>query len=225
LNKLYVKTAAKFLQLSITLALLTFFPAGTLDYWEGWLFSAVFTLCAMGSALYLAIFDPELLERRLDIGPLAEKEPTQKIIMSFAMTTFMSLIAVPALDHRFGWSEMPTTAVYIGNVLILLSFIAVTRVMQENSFSAATVQIADGQKVISTGPYAVVRHPMYSSVLMMFVGFPLALGSWWGLLVAIPATGAIVWRLSDEERFLRKNLTGYNSYMQTVRFKLLPKIW
>ena len=225
MKNLLLKSAFKFLQLPIMLALFVFLPAGTFDYWQGWVFSGVFTLCSLIVTAYLAITDPKLLERRLDAGPRAEKEPTQKVIMAFAMICFAALVIVSALDHRFGWSDVPTSVVLAGNLLIVLSFAAVTRVMRENTFSASTIQIAEDHKVISTGPYAHVRHPMYSGALLMLIGFPLALGSWWGLLLLIPTIGGIVWRLLDEEQFLKKNLPGYTDYTQKVRYRLLPGIW
>jgi protein-S-isoprenylcysteine O-methyltransferase Ste14 len=161
----------------LALAALVFIPAGTLDYWQGWLFMAVFVCASGASTIYLAIHDPKLLERRIRVGPRAEKEPAQKIIMVFAMAGFIAMLVFPALDHRFGWSPVPASVSLLGDALIALGFLFIFFVFTENSYGASTIQIAEGQTVISTGPYALVRHPMYAGGLVMWVGIPLALGS------------------------------------------------
>jgi protein-S-isoprenylcysteine O-methyltransferase Ste14 len=132
---------------------------------------------------------------------------------------------LPSLDHRFSWSAVPLLAVVVGDALTALGFFIVFRVFKENSFTAATIEVAPDQRVISTGPYAIVRHPMYSGALVMLVGTPLALGSWWGLLMSVLMIFAIAWRALDEERFLRKNLSGYAEYCQIVRYRLVPFVW
>jgi protein-S-isoprenylcysteine O-methyltransferase Ste14 len=171
------------------------------------------------------IKDPKLLERRMKAGPAAEKEPTQKIIVMFAMLSFAGLGILPALDHRFGWSDVPTSFVILGNILIALSYIAFYFVFKENTYGASTIQVEENQKVISTGPYALVRHPMYTGALILMLGMPLALGSWWGLLLFIPGVAWIIWRLLDEERFLSRNLAGYTEYENRVRYHLVPYVW
>jgi len=174
---------------------------------------------------YLWKRDPELLARRVEAGPVEEKEKTQKIIKVFASLLFISILIVPSLDHRFGWSNVPLYIVIIGDILVVLGFFLVFLVFKENTFAAATIEIATDQKIITTGPYSMVRHPMYSGALIMLFGTPLALGSWWGLLVFIPFTLIIILRLLDEEKFLSKNLTGYNEYCQKVRYRLIPFLW
>jgi protein-S-isoprenylcysteine O-methyltransferase Ste14 len=140
----------------------------------------------------------------------------------------LSLAALPvvsAVDYRLGGSQVPSAVVILGDVLIIIAYLGIYFVFRENSYGAATIQIAEGQKVISTGPYAVIRHPMYSWALLMLLGIPLALGSWFGLLMLVPAVAGIVWRLQDEERFLAKNLPGYSEYRRKVQYRLLPFVW
>jgi protein-S-isoprenylcysteine O-methyltransferase Ste14 len=225
MSRLYTKAAGKLLQLPLIMAALLFLPAWTFDYWQAWLFIAVFFVCSLAITVYLAVNDPKLLERRMKAGPAAEKEPTQKIIMVVAMLSFAAALVVPALDHRFHWSDVPTPVVILGDLLIVLAYVAFYVVFKENTYGAATIQVAEHQTVIATGPYAVVRHPMYSSALVLLLGIPLALGSWWGLLTLVPAVAGIVWRLLDEERFLCRNLAGYAEYMRKVRHRLVPFVW
>ncbi len=156
--------------------------------------------------LYLMKHDPKLLERRLSAGPTVEKEKTQKVIMFFAMLGFVALVVVPALDHRFMWSQVPTWVVVGGDLLIVLGYYIVFLVFKVNTFTAATVEIHEGQRVISTGPYAWVRHPMYFGGLLLLFGVPLALGSYWDLVVYIPLIPVLIWRLIDEEKLLAKDL-------------------
>jgi protein-S-isoprenylcysteine O-methyltransferase Ste14 len=209
----------------VVMAALLFVPAWTLDYWQAWTFLAVYFAGSVAITLYLMKKDPELLERRMRGGPTAEKATTQKIIMSIASLGFIALVVVPALDHRFGWSRMPPSAALAGDVLVALGFLAVFFVFKENSFSAATIELAPDHKVISTGPYALVRHPMYAGGLVLLAGMPIALGSWWGLLVLAALTPALIWRLYDEEDFLARNLPGYAAYRKKVRYRLIPLVW
>jgi protein-S-isoprenylcysteine O-methyltransferase Ste14 len=209
----------------LALAALLFIPAWTLAYWQAWLFMAVF-VCASGAlTMYLAIHDPKLLERRMNVGPRAEKEPAQKIIMVLATLGFIAMLVFPALDYRFGWSPVPASVSVLGDALIALGFLFTFFVFKENSYGASTIQIAEGQTVISTGPYAFVRHPMYAAALVMLLGIPLALGSWWGLFALLLVLPVLIWRLLDEERFLRQNLPGYPEYQAKVRYRLLPFVW
>ena len=176
-------------------------------------------------ALYLIRHDPALLQRRLKGGPTAEKERTQQIIMVCTSIGFIALLVVPALDHRFGWSLVPLPVVLAGNVLIAVGYYIIFLVFKENTFTSATIEIAPDQKVISTGPYAWVRHPMYAGGSLYLLGMPLALGSYWGLLPLIATMPFLLWRLFDEEKFLAKNLSGYSEYMQRVQWRLLPRVF
>jgi len=211
--------------LMIVMVALLFIPAGTLGYWQAWIFLAVYFAASAAVTLYLVRYDPALLERRMSGGPFAEKEASQKIIMALTSLGFIGLIVIPALDHRFSWSQMPPWLVAVGNAMVLLGFVAVYFVFRENSFTSATIELAPDQKVISTGPYAVVRHPMYAGGLVLLFGMPIALGSWWGVLVAVAMLPALIWRLIDEERFLARNLPGYDAYRGKVRYRLMPGVW
>jgi len=224
-KNLCLKVAVQFLQFPIVMGALLFLPAGTLDYWEAWVFVAVFFVCTAAISIWLMIRNPELLKRRMRVGPAAEKEPAQKIIVLFALLSVTGIIILSALDHRFGWSDIPTRVVILGNLLIALSYLLFYFVFKANPYGAATIQVEENQPVISTGPYALVRHPMYSGALILMFGIPLALGSWWGLLFLIPGVAVIIWRLLDEEKFLSRNLAGYSEYKNKVRNRLVPFVW
>jgi protein-S-isoprenylcysteine O-methyltransferase Ste14 len=211
--------------LVLVMVALLFGAAGTLHYWQGWAFLACYFLASIAITLYLARRDPALLARRMRGGPWAEKERTQKVIMSIASAGFIALLVLPGLDHRFGWSRVPAAAAIVGDLLMLLGWLGIFRVFRENSFTSSTIELAADQRVISTGPYAIVRHPMYAAALLMLLGIPISLGSWWGVLVVLALLPALIWRLLDEERFLSRNLPGYIAYQGRVRYRLLPRVW
>ncbi len=213
------------LRFMIGLAAAIFVTAWTLEYWQAWLFLAVFFGSSFAIIAYLARHDPKLLERRMNAGPRAEKERSQQIIQVIALVSFFAMGLFPAIDHRYRWSSMSPAIVIAGDILVMLGYVAVFFVFKENSYASSVIEIGAGQKVVTTGPYAVVRHPMYSGALVLLLGIPLALGSWWGLLTMIPITAALVWRLLDEEKFLTRNLTGYSEYQNQVSYRLLPLIW
>jgi protein-S-isoprenylcysteine O-methyltransferase Ste14 len=222
---LYIRVVLQILLFPIYLGALLFLSAGTRNYWEAWFFIAVSFACSVALTIWLMIKDPELLRRRMRSGPAAEQEPTQKMIMVIAILSFIGSVILPALDHRFGWSEVPASVVFLGNILIALSYLVYYVVFRENTYGAATIQVEEDQRVVSTGPYALVRHPMYVGAIIMMLGIPIALGSWWGLLMLIPGLTAIIWRLLDEEKFLSRNLVGYTEYMNNVPYRLIPRIW
>ncbi len=203
-----------------------FLPAGTLEYWQGWVFFGTFAGLSSLTTVYLALYDKPLLERRLRAGPTAEKTSAQKLITAVGGLVFVGSLVVSILDHRFGWSPaVPAWLSLLGDAFGVLGFLIYFLVIRANRYAAATVEVAKGQPVVSTGPYSVVRHPMYAGALLMLVWTPLALGSWWGLLFAPLFVGWFVWRLLDEETFLRANLPGYPAYMGRVRYRLVPYIW
>jgi protein-S-isoprenylcysteine O-methyltransferase Ste14 len=204
---------------------LLFIPAGTLRYWQAWTFLAIYLAASLSITAYLMVYDPKLLARRMRGGPTAEKATAQKVIMAIVSAGFIGLLLVPALDRRFGWSHVPPAVALAGDVLVLIGWIAVFFVFRQNSFTSSTIEIAEDQRVISTGPYALVRHPMYAAALVMLLGIPIALGSWWGLLAFAAMTPALIWRIFDEERFLGANLPGYAEYMQNMRYRLVPGVW
>src|SRR5216684_716437 len=225
MNNLNLKALGGLLLLLLVMAALIFIPAGTLAYWQAWIFLGVYFAASLAITVYLMIKDPELLARRMSGGPAAEKEKTQKIIMVFASLGFIGLIVFSALDHRLAWSHMQPSVALAGDVLVALGWVAIFFVFKENTFTSATIEVAAGQKVISTGPYALVRHPMYAGALVMLLGIPIALGSWWGLLVIVAMMPALLWRLLDEEEFLTRNLPGYADYQSKVRYRLIPLVW
>lgn len=216
---------AGLLFLVASMGALMFLPAWTFDFWQGWVFLAVFSVSVFAITLYLMKNDPKLLKRRVKAGSSAEKEPSQKIIQTLASIAFILIIAFPGFDHRFGWSAVPIIVVAAGDVLVALGLLFIFFVFRENTYTSAVIEVDAEQKVISTGPYALVRHPMYSSALIMLVGVPLALGSWWGLLAVVPLALTMVWRLLDEEVFLAKHLPGYSEYQARVKYRLVPFIW
>jgi protein-S-isoprenylcysteine O-methyltransferase Ste14 len=225
MNDLNKKAIGGLLRLVFTLAVLLFVPAWTLDYWQAWVFLAVFSAAIFAITCYLMKKDPKLLERRMNAGPRAEKEKSQRIIQFLATIAFVALVAFPAFDHRLAWSAVPTKVVVAGNILVALGLLIIFLVFKENTYTAGVIAVEPEQRVISTGPYALVRHPMYGGALVMLLGVPLALGSWWGLFTVIPITAVIVWRLLDEEKFLLKNLRGYSEYRSRVRSRLVPFVW
>jgi protein-S-isoprenylcysteine O-methyltransferase Ste14 len=207
------------------MGLLLFVPAGTVHYGQAWVYLSIFTGASVLTTLYLMRTDPALLERRMRGGPTAEKRPAQKFIMLCTSIGFMALLIVPALDHRFGWSTVPLGEVVAGDVLVAVGFYLICFVYRENTFTSATIEVAENQKVISTGPYAIVRHPMYASASLYLLGTPLALGSYWGLVPIAAMIPFLIWRLFDEERFLARNLPGYAEYETRVRHRLVPFVW
>jgi protein-S-isoprenylcysteine O-methyltransferase Ste14 len=199
--------------------------AGTLRYWEAWVYLAVFTIATAVTTFDLLARDPALLEGRMRAGPTAEQEPAQRVIMLFATLAFIALLVVPALDRRFGWSTMPTWLVLVGDVLVVIGFAIVGRVYRENTYTGATIRVEPGQTVVSTGPYAFVRHPMYTGALLYLLGTSPALGSYWGLVAFAVMLASILCRLHDEERVLSRSLPGYDDYRQRVRHRLVPGVW
>lgn len=222
---LNAKAIGGLLALLLVMAAGLFLSAATFDYWQAWVFLAVFGASSLAITLYLMKNDPALLERRVYGGPTAEKETSQKFIQSLTALMFIGMLVVPGLDHRFAWSSVSLYAEGAGDVLVALAFLIIFFVYKENSFTSATIDVYAGQTVISTGLYALVRHPMYVGGLLMFVGMPLSLGSWWGLLVLAVMMPALLWRIVDEEKFLTKNLPGYAEYKTKVSWRLIPRVW
>jgi protein-S-isoprenylcysteine O-methyltransferase Ste14 len=225
MNKLIIPTLRTFLIGAIALGVLLFLPAWTLNYWQAWVFIVVFMTSVNAIGVYLSLKDPALLERRKKGGPAAEQNVAQKIIISIAITSFLALFVFCGFDHRFGWSPTPAYVSLAGDALVVLGLLIDLIVFRENSFGGSTVETFEGQKVISTGPYALVRHPMYVGVLVMSIGVPLALGSWWGLAYLALAMPVLALRILDEEQLLKKDLPGYREYVQKVRYRLVPYLW
>src|ERR1700680_1595780 len=225
MKHLNLKALAGLLVLLAVMAAALFIPVWTLNYWEAWVFLIIFFGSAFTITIDLMRKDPKLLERRITVGPTDEKETSQKIIQLVAQFAFLLIIIFPVLDHRFGWSVVPVYVDIIGDILVAIGFYIVFIVFKENTYASALIEVGKGQKIISTGPYAWVRHPMYIGALILLLGTPLALGSLWGVFTIIPITLVTIWRLLDEERFLTKNLPGYSEYKNKVGYRLVPFAW
>jgi protein-S-isoprenylcysteine O-methyltransferase Ste14 len=220
-----LRTVVSLVALTLVMATMIFIAAGTLDYWQAWLFLACYFAASLVVSLWLMRHDPALLRRRMRGGPFAEGERSQKIIMTVTSIGFVALLVIPGLDRRYGWSDAPDWAAILGDALLIAGWTGILTVFRANTYAAATIQVAAGQTVISTGPYAVVRHPMYTAALIMFLGIALSLGSWWAALVMVALVPALAWRLIDEERVLLRDLDGYRDYCRKVRWHLFPLVW
>lgn len=219
------KAMIGFFRMAMILVAVVFLPGLSFNYWQGWGCLLAFFAPAGVISVYVARHDPALLERRLKAGASAEKEIGQKIVQAIAGIVFVADFIIPAFDHRFGWSSVPGYAAIAADFVIVAGFVIVFRVFRANSYASGIVEVSANQTVISTGPYALVRHPMYSGALIMLFAIPVALGSWWGVLVNVPMLAGIVWRLLDEEKFLSINLAGYVEYLKEVRYRLAPYLW
>ncbi|BBZ13061.1 methyltransferase family protein [Mycobacterium branderi] len=205
--------------------LLIFLAAGTFHYWQAWVFLAVFTLSMWIPGVYLLRTNPVALQRRMRAGPGAETRMAQKVISAGWFSSLAAIFVLSALDHRFGWSVVPTPVCLLGDALVAVALVVVMLVVVQNSHAAATVRVEDGQKVVSTGLYGLVRHPMYTGNVIMMVAIPLALGSYWGLLGVLAGLFVLALRIRDEEKMLREELAGYREYAQKVRYRLVPCMW
>lgn len=206
----------------IFMGLMLFLPAGSLDYWQAWIYCGVLFIPVSFVVFYFLKKDPELLERRMR---MREKEEKQKTIIKIAYIFFFIGFIIPGLDHRYHWSNVPVLLVIVANAIVLSGYILVFFVLRENSYASRIIEVEKGQKVITTGPYAIVRHPMYLGVLLMYLSTPLALGSYWALIFFLPLLPLIVVRLLNEEEVLLRELPGYKEYCQKTRYRLIPFIW
>ncbi|OBJ03113.1 isoprenylcysteine carboxylmethyltransferase family protein [Mycobacterium sp. 1465703.0] len=205
--------------------LILLLPAGTLHYWQAWLFIAVFTVATIVPTVYLSRTNPAALQRRMRAGPRAEPRKAQKFIITGSFLGLFATMVFSALDHRFGWSSVPPWLSVLGDVLVATGLGIAMLVIVQNSYAAATVTVEAGQTVISNGLYRYVRHPMYVGNVIMMIGIPLALGSYWGLLFVIPGTFVLILRILDEEKLLTRELPGYPEYAQRVPYRLVPRVW
>jgi protein-S-isoprenylcysteine O-methyltransferase Ste14 len=210
---------------TLALIAMVFIPAGTLNYWQGWAYLVTAIFASVLYTIYLVKYDPALLQRRQQAGPSHEKEPAQKIIVLFIFAAFVTLIVFPPLDHRFGWSSVPWYVSVIGDALVALSFYFFYLVSKVNTYAAANVRVEEGQRVIDTGVYGLVRHPMYFGALFLIVGTPLALGSWWTLLLTPVFLLLLYFRIASEEKVLLRDLAGYAEYQRNVKYRLIPFVW
>jgi protein-S-isoprenylcysteine O-methyltransferase Ste14 len=214
-----------FIFLFLVIATVLFGLSGTLHDGRAWAMLAMFFGCAGVITVWLWFRDKALLERRVKAGPGSEPDPIQNVVQAVAGLVFLATFAVPGLDRRFGWSHAPLAVSLAGDGMIAIGFLIVFLTFRENTFTAGTIEVAEGQHVIDSGPYAVVRHHMYAGALVMIAGIPLAIGSWWGLIAAVVLVPILVWRLLREETFLAANLAGYDAYRGRVRYRLAPIFW
>lgn len=217
-------TVSSTISLGVVAAAL-FVPAGTVRYWQGWTFLAIMVLCSLGFAAYLGVKNPDVLKRRLHAGPAAETRPAQKLASTGVIGSYLVAIIVSAFDHRFGWSHVPPWVQATGAVLSIIGLVTSMVTVVQNSYAAANITIESGQTVTTNGLYSVVRHPMYAGSLLMIVGMPLLLGSYWGLLAVIPEAMSLVARIIDEEKLLVHQLRGYPEYVHRVHARLIPLVW
>lgn len=209
----------------VALAAMIFIPAGTIHYWQGWVYITTAILASVPYKLYVAVHDPALLRRRMQVGPAQEKEPAQKIIIVLIFVAFIALIVVPPLDYRFGWSPVPWHLSVIGDLLVTCSFYIFYLVAKVNSYAAANVRVEAQQKVVETGVYRFVRHPMYLGAIFLIVATPLALGSWWTLCLTPVFLILLYFRIASEEQVLLRDLAGYAEYQNKVKYRLVPFVW
>jgi len=204
------------------LAALLFIPAGTINYWQGWLFIAVILIPPFFVSNYFLTRSPEFLERRLRFK---EKEVQQKAIIKITGLLFFLGFLIPGLDFRFGWSNVPVWLVLTSDLIIILGYFLIFLSFKENPFAARTVEVFPDHKLIDTGVYAQIRHPMYAGIIPMFLFMSLALGSYWAVLLFFPVCAIIIFRTLNEEEVLKRDLTGYRDYCKKVRFRLIPFVW
>lgn len=219
---LKTRIIARLLALPAVVYLLLFLPAGTFDFWQVYVYFGVILTLALGAMAYFLKHDPELLERRLRTR---EKQSTQQAVVFSLLIVVVLGIVMPGLDRRFGWSEVPTVVVLLADAVVAASYLFTALVMKTNSYASRIVEVEEDQRLVRTGPYAVVRHPMYASAAVMFFATPIALGSWWGLLPMAVVPLILVPRILNEEKVLRGGLEGYNDYCDEVRWRILPLVW
>jgi protein-S-isoprenylcysteine O-methyltransferase Ste14 len=204
------------------LLLILFLPAGTVAYWEAWIYLAILLIPMSIIMLYFLKKSPEFLVRRMK---LKEKEAEQKILVKLALIPFLLAFILPGIDKRFGWSNVPILIIVVAEILVCIGYIFVILVFKENQFASRIIEVEKGQKVIQSGPYRFVRHPMYLGTIIMYFASPLALGSYWAIIPAIFIIPILIVRIINEEKVLTKELEGYSEYKLTTRFRLIPGIW
>ena len=220
--KLVVNAITKFLVGAIMIGALLFIPAGTFYYWNGWLFMGILFVPMFFLGLILLLKAPDLLAKRLQSK---EKESEQKIVILLSLFIFVGGFVLSALDFRFGWSDLPTWIVILAAVIMLGSYGLYAEVMRENAYLSRTIEVQENQKVIDTGLYGVVRHPMYFATTIMFLSCPIVLGSWIFFFIFLVYPILMVKRIKNEELVLEQGLQGYNEYKQKVKYRLIPFVW
>ena len=201
---------------------LIFWPAGTWEYPYGWLFMGLLFIPMIIAGFVMLAKSPEFLAKRLDAK---EKRGAQKGVLAYAGLMFIVGFVVAGLDFRFGWSVMPKAVIIVAAVLFLAAYLLYAEVMRENAYLSRTIRVEEGQKVVSTGLYGIVRHPMYMATILLFMAMPVVLGSWYALIIFCFYPAIIILRLKDEEALLEKELPGYREYQQKVKYRLIPFVW
>lgn len=219
---LLFRTIINFLMGVVMVGVLLFAPAGTFRFWNAWLFLALLFVPMLIIGIYLWIKQPDLLAKRLSSK---EKESEQKQVILMSAVVFVAGFIVAAVDFRFGWSQLPIWLVVVASVLLVISYGLYAEVMRENAYLSRTVEVQENQKVIDTGLYGIVRHPMYSATILLYLSIPLVLGSIYSFLLFLMFPFVIAKRISNEETVLEKGLDGYTSYKQRVKYKIIPFIW
>lgn len=219
---LLIKVLIRFVLAIILLGLIFFLPAGSLKFWEAWVYFGILFIPMIFVLIYLLKKDPELLERRMK---MKEKEEPQKVFIKLSLLVFFIAFIIPGFDYRFEWSNVLFIVVIIADLFIFIGYLLFFLVLKENTYASRIIEVEKGQKVISTGPYAIIRHPMYVAVLMMYVLSPLALGSYWAILAILPLPVLVIFRIKNEEKILIDKLPGYREYTQKVKYRLIPYIW
>ena len=220
--KLFFEAIMKFTCGLLLVGLLIFLPAGTMQYPYGWLLVGLLFGPMLIAGFVMLAKSPDFLKKRLDAK---EKQAAQKGVLAFAGLMFIAGFVVAGLDYRFGWSEMPPWVTIAASVLFLLSYALYAEVMRENAYLSRTIKVEEGQTVVDTGLYGIVRHPMYAVTILLFMAMPLVLGSWYALIVFAFYPAIIIVRLKDEEELLTKDLPGYAEYKQKVKYRIIPFIW
>ena len=222
MNTLLKKIVVRFSFLPVCLGLLILLPAGTFDYWQVYVYTAALVTPMIFVLFYFLKNDPWFLERRTRAK---EKEKLQIVVQIVLSFIFLSGFIISGFDRRFGWSYIPVYIVILADIVILSGYLIIFFVFKQNSYASRVVEVDRNQKVISTGLYGIVRHPMYVGVLIMFIPTPIALGSYWGLIPMATIPLAIVFRILNEENVLCKNLPGYKEYCQKIKYRLIPFVW
>ena len=221
-KKLMAQASAKFMMALVMIGVLLFVPAGTIHYWNAWvLISALFVPIFIAGAVMLAC-SPDLLRKRLNNK---EKESEQRVVIALSGLMFLASFILAGLDFRFGWTRLPSSVVWISAVVLVLSYLLYAEVMRENAYLSRTIEVQEGQKVVDTGLYGIVRHPMYLATILLFLSMPLVLGSVWSFVVMLRYLPIINARIKNEEEVLTRDLDGYKEYKQKVAYKVIPFIW
>lgn len=221
-NNLFLQALKKIIAGFVAIGVLLFLPAGTLYYWNAWLFVAVLFVPMLFLGVMMLFKSPKLLEKRLDAK---EKVNEQKWVVALSGIMFVAAFVVAGLNFRFSWHSLPDYVIWIGVVFFLLSYLIYAEVMRENVFLSRTIEIQENQKVIDTGLYGIVRHPMYSATLIMFLSIPLILGSVISFAIMLAYIPIIAVRMNSEEQVLEEGLRVYKEYKQRVRYKVIPFVW